>query len=756
MSKTVQKKKKLNWILWLIIFILFMIAGYLVSGIFEFEDLNISNYGEKLEYVFTHPFENHINDKTKYVMFITLTIYLLCFSYALSNLKNYMPGKEMGSAEWGDPKEFNKALEDSKGDNMVLSKNLRKAYDTKYTMLNNNITCVGGSGAGKTTSFVGPNLLQFHGSTINTDPKGDTLADFGEALKQEGKRVRVINLINMLESHRYNPFKYISRMADLRRLITNIIANTTPAEANKGDPFWDKAETLYLTALFAYVWLECDNVPYYKYAVATSLGQIGEDLLPGCIEHEQVTERIWRGKAVDEDGKVMYLKKTMRTLLILLDEAAVSDEGIPSELDCRLEDLKNILIAEGKNPDNHPAIKNYNRAIRGAGDTIRSIIISANARFAPFDDPDLLNIFDGDDIDLPSIGIGINGDEKTSTALFCVIPDDDQTYNFVPGMLYTQLFQELYRVARNYRGRCPIDVGCWFDEFANIKMPNDFEKILATCRSRNIYIVIILQSLAQLKSIFKDNYEGITGNTDTIVYLGGNETSTHKYFSEMLGKWTIDKRTTGQTFGAHGSTSRNEDILGRELMTPEEIREMPNQDCLVFVRGQKPIYDRKMYWFKERKWDYIKEYDSYRFVKLMDKPFELLDSKAKQYLKNTKNVQEYDFNSLLGFLSIDFSEGKRKSEEEIKKQIELINRGEMEISNDNDNAVDDINASEEVKIEDIIINNNLNEEQIEALTDAIIQGVPEDKVKEIAKKAPSAQRIKLISELYADKSEEVV
>lgn len=752
MGSVIQKKKKLNWKLWLILFLLAIAAGYLFGGIFSFSDVSLENWGEKITYILQHPFQGYYNEKTKGSILVFLLLWLIGLSYAMSNLKNYMPGKEMGSAEWGDPEKFNKKLRDPKGDNMVLSQHLRKSYDTKKTLLNNNITCVGGSGAGKTAGFVAANVLEFHGSNVFTDPKGDTLKDFGPALLQQGVRLRVLNMVEMWKSHRYNPFQYIRTFADITRLITNLMANTTAPDANKGDPFWEKAELLYLQGIFAYVWLCCDDVPYYRYGQLQP-GTSPEQILPGCKNLQSLSSGIWRGLVVDENGKPRTLKKTFRTVLMLLDEASVSDdEDRMSALDCRMEVLKQSLVREGKDPLAHPALKNYYRAIRGAGDTVRSIIISANARFAPFDNEDLLNILDGDDIDLPSLGIGVNGDETTRTALFCVLPDDDTTFNFVAGMLYTQMFQELYRVARQYGNKLPLDVGFWFDEFANIKMPSDFDKILATCRSRNIYCVIILQSMAQIKALYKDKWEGLLGNCDTIVYLGGNEQSSHKYFSELLGKWTIDKRTTGQTLGSHGSSSRNFDILGRELMTPDEIKNMPNEDSLIFVRSQNPVYDKKMYWFQQKKWDYIKELEPYEFVPLAPNQFTLLHEKSIAYLKRDplKHVVEYDCGDLATFLSLDLQKAERQSEESIKQQIQEIREQKDETDNWFSETESNIGLEErELSLEEMMLRQNMSKEQIAEMSKAIINGVPEDVLMDIARTNASAERIRMIVELYA-------
>lgn len=281
-------------------------------------------------------------------------------------------------------------------------------------------------------------------------------------------------------------------------------------------------------------------------------------------------------------------ERNFRTVLKLLNEAEVKQDGSPSDLDRRFRRL------ERKKGSDHPALIQYNKVVRGAGDTVRSIIISANARLALLENPSILRILDKDEMRIAEIGAGIDGDEKTKTALFCVIPDSDKSYNFLIGMLYSQVFQELYYQADfNFGGRLPIHVTFMLDEFSNVALPDDYCSLLSTMRSREISSVIIIQNLAQIKALFKDTWETIPGNCDVLLYLGGNEQSTHKYVSESLGKGTIDKRSSGETKGRNGSSSRNYDVLGRELLTPDETRKLDNKKCILFIRGCDPIVDNK-------------------------------------------------------------------------------------------------------------------------------------------------------------------
>ena len=354
----------------------------------------------------------------------------------------------------------------------------------------------------------------------------------------------------------FNPFLYLRKKSDVTKLVSNLIQNTNNANIknNSQDPFWERAERMFLESLFLYVWMEC----------------------PVGVYNPQT-------------GKPELLDRNWKSLLYLLDEAQFGDGDKPPKLDGHMSKL------EQEKP-NHPAVKAYRRYRGGPDETIRSVIMTVNARMQPFDNDELLDIFSKNDIPLDEFGVGKDGDGRTKSNLFIVIPDDDDTYNFVPSMIYTLLFQELYRQARFFGGKLPMDVGFWFDEFANTKMPNNFDKILATCRSRGIYCVPILQSLAQIKILFAEGaWEGVVGNCDTFLYLGGNEASTYEYISKLLGKWTIDKRTSGESKGSSGSYSENYDVLGRELMLEYEIRLLPDDECILFVRGEKPIRDKK--WF---------------------------------------------------------------------------------------------------------------------------------------------------------------
>lgn len=520
-------------------------AGYLLNGAWE-PGMETGAFLESFNRVCARPFANYYNAATLKAVVTALAAYAAALLLYATNRRNFMPGKEFGTARFASPKTVNRILADKDGSfNRILSRNVKMSLNFRRLKLNGNILICGGSGAGKTFYEVKPNLMQMprNCSFICTDPKGEILRSCGEMLKNNGYRVRVVNLLEMEKSDCYNPFSYIREETDVVKLITNLISNTTPKGSSPSDPFWEKAEGLLLQAIFYYVWLEEPPA-----------------------------------------------KRNFETVLKLLGEAEVTEQNRPSKLDVRMRYLEET----SKLGPAHPAVKQYNKCMRGAGDTVRSIIISANSRLAFLENRQVLRLLSRDDLCLADLGIGANGDGETKTALFCVIPDSDKSYNFIIGMLYTQIFQELYYQADfNCGGRLPIHVTFMLDEFANVALPDDYCSLLSTMRSREISSIIIIQNFAQLKALFKDTWETVPGNCDTFIYLGGNEQSTHKYVSELLGKGTIDKKSSGETKGRQGSSSRNYDVLGRELFTPDEVRKLDNKKCIIFIRGFDPVMDDK-------------------------------------------------------------------------------------------------------------------------------------------------------------------
>lgn len=468
-------------------------------------------------------------------------IFLLLYGGAIlfyyTGQKNTRPGEEHGSASWGSVRELDKKYRDKDaGKNVILTQHLQMSMNGKLHRRNLLQIIVGGSGSGKTRFLAKPNLMLANASFIVTDPKGEMLRAVGNLFLEEGYVLRVFDLIDPSKSDCYNPFCYIRKDADVFKLIDNFIKNTTPKGAKANDPFWEKSETALDAALMLY------------------------------LLHE----------APPED-------QNMETILYMIENggAKEEDDDYQSPLDLLFEAL------EEEQPD-HIAVRQYHIFKQAAGKTAKSILVSAAVRLASFTLPEIQRITASDDMELGKLG-------ERKQAIFCIIPDsNDASLNFLVGMLYTQAFQELYFQAdKVHQGALPVPVRLMFDEFANVALPDGYARLQATMRSRNIMSTIILQNISQLKALFKDDWEGIIGNADSFVYLGGNEQSTHKYISELLGKETIDTRTSSQSKGRNGSFSQNFQQTGRELMTPDEVRRLDNKNAIVLIRGEKPVIDEK-------------------------------------------------------------------------------------------------------------------------------------------------------------------
>ena len=655
-----------------------MYVSYVLNGVWNTNG-DIVLILNKFNAAIKNPFGHYYNANTLRAVIYGSLIYGMAVLMYVTSRRNLMHGKEYGTARFADIRMVNKALADKdESKNRILSNNVRMSTDTSVTGLNNNMLVIGGSGAGKTFFIVKPNIMQMmlNNSFIATDPKGEIARATANMLKKNGYNVKVLNLIDMAKSDGYNPFRYIREENDVVKLVTNIISNTTPKETAPTDPFWEKSESMFLQALFYYVWLE---------------------MPPN--------------------------RKNFQSVLDLLSEAEVDAKGNDSKLTKKMKQLAKT----SKLKQNHPAYKQYMKVIRGAGDTVRSIIISANSRLALLENPQILRILSKDDLHLEELGIGVNGDKHTRTALFCIIPDSDKSYNFIVGMLYTQLFQELYFQADfKNDGKLPIQVTLMMDEFANVALPDDFCSLLSTMRSRRISSIIIIQNLAQIKALFKDTWETITGNCDTLVYLGGNEKSTHQYISEMLGKSTIDKRSTGETRGVHGSASRNYDVLGRELMTPDEVRNMSNKKCLIFIKGFNPIFDDKYIPFRHKNFSQTEDGGGKAYVhdpslnKGSLRPVKLLSEKQindiKEYKKENEVVHIMDM-SLEEIMMLDDT-----------KKLYFENSNESESSGDEGSAktisrTDILENMSEQELMDEITNRmcmmDFSREQIEEITKSL-------------------------------------
>jgi len=680
--KTTKKKPSIPLII--IGALLAAYAGYLLNGAWH-QGIEFGDFVNNMTQVLSYPLRDYYNESTLKAVIIFEIIFAMVMLMYYTSQRTMMPGREYGTARLATPKEINKVIKDKDdGKNRILSQNVRMSLDTRLTKLNNNVLIIGGSGSGKTFYEVKPNLMQRNSSFIITDPKGEILRSEGEMLKANGYNVKVINLLEMDKSDCYNPFVYLREETDVVKLVTNIMSNTTPKNATSSDPFWDKAEGLFLQSLFYYVWLETP-----------------------------------------------IAKRNMATVMELIGKAEVTEKDKPSELD------KQMSFLEHTSPlgANHPAVKQYKKCMRGAGDTIRSIIISANSRLAKLENKQVLRLLSKDDLNLAELGTGVSNDGHTKTALFCVIPDSDKSYNFIIGMLYTQIFQELYYQADfNYGGRLPIHVTFMLDEFANVALPDDYCSLLSTMRSREISSVIIIQNLAQIKALFKDTWETIPGNCDTLVYLGGNEQSTHEYVSKLLGKATIDKKSTGESRGRQGSSSRNFDVLGREIMTADEVRKMDNSKCLIFIRGLDPVLDKKYFTPKHPIFSQTADGDGkpYEYVNktedhFIGQPYELLNEQGVEHFVKMKENGENVFIQDLTyeeFMSLDKDRMKEYllTEEELQENRRYLDslEGQMEMKNVPDAGMEEqenkllselIKAAKESKAkeEEMIANETLEE-----------------------------------------------
>lgn len=508
----------------------------LFAGSYE-EGYNLIEIMESLTLALQTPFLIKWSQNTLKIIGAFLFAYAMVIGFHYAIKENRRPGEEHGSAKWGNIRSIVKRYKnfEDKSQNLIFGKTMRLGLDGKKHRRNLNVLVVGGSGSGKTRFYAKPNIMQCNTSFIITDPKAEILRSTSPLLIEQGYDIKVFNLINPTESDGYNPFVYLKDDKDVIKLITNLIRNTTPKNASQNDPFWERAEIALDTALILY-------------------------LLHKAPPDEQNFE----------------------TVMYMIENGAASeeDESYKSPLDLLFDSLR-------EKESDHIAVRQYDIFKQAAGKTAKSILISAAVRLAAFQLPEIARITSYDNLDLGSTG-------ERKRAIFCVIPDNDSSFNYLVGMLYTQAFQEMYyRADHKYGGELPVPVHIIMDEFANVSLPENFENVLATMRSRNIFVSIIIQNMAQLKALFKDSWESIVGNCDTMIYLGGNEQATHEYISKMLGKETIDTRTRGITKGRQGSSNTNYQNTGRELLTLDEVRLLDNKNALIFLRGERAMMDKK-------------------------------------------------------------------------------------------------------------------------------------------------------------------
>jgi type IV secretion system protein VirD4 len=537
--KDIRQNKEngiLTLALWAAVYILMIWFALIVASIWKSGD-NILDLVEKLTSNFD-PIYIQFSEYSMLSVIIFSIIFGMIVSSYYASVKNIRTNEEHGSASWGIAKQVNRLFSQNKMKDILLTQNVSIGLDTHKHKRNLNVLVVGGSGSGKSRFYVRPNIMQMNTSFVVTDPKKELLRETGQMLKDNGYEVKVLNLINFEESDSYNPFRYIRADIDVIKLINNLIANTTPKGSQSSDPFWLKSETALLQALMFYLVYEAP-------------------------ENEQ----------------------NFSMIMTMLEYAGASeeDENMVTALDVLFQQLE-------KESPNHIAVKQYKVYKQASGKTAKSILVSCAVRLAAFNLKQVKDMTSYDDMDIEQLA-------KNKTAIFAVTPDNDSSFNFLVGLLYTQVFQEMYYMADHvYGGQLPIPLHVCMDEFANIALPDEFDKILSTMRSRNISASVILQNLAQLKGLFKQSphaWETIVGNCDSFVYLGGNERSSHEYVSKLLGKSTIHLKTYNRSMGKNGSYTTNNQITGRELLTPDEVRLIDNEYAIVFIRGAYPVIDKK-------------------------------------------------------------------------------------------------------------------------------------------------------------------
>ena len=532
MNRTHSEKQ--DWITWALMLLPVVWGAVLAAQTYTG---NLLTWMDALEAAMATPFRLKWTPNTLRFVAIFVGAYGFCVLYHYATRRNLRSGEEHGSAKWGDVNSIRKKYEETKDpfSNRLFTQHMRQGMNQRQTRRNLNTVVVGGSGSGKSLFYAKPNLMQCNSSYVILDPKGELLEDTGMLLEREGYTVRVLDLIHIERSHGYNPFAYFRCEEDIMRLVTNLIKNTTPKGSRTTDSFWVSAEIALLEALMFYL--------YYEAPIEEQTFAMVCDMIAAADIREE---------DADHQGP----------LDILFDRLAT------------------------RAPE-HIAVKQYNIFKIAAGKTAKSILVSLGVRLEKFNIQSLASLTQTDELHLVEMG-------KKKVALFAIIPDNDTSFNFIVGILYTQLFQELARLADASPGRkLTQHVHFLMDEFANVALPNDFDKVVATIRSREMSVSIVLQDLGQIQKLFEKEWRSIVGNCDTLLYLGGNDKDTHKYISELLGKETISTLSSGRTRGRSGSYSVNWQQTGRDLMTPEEVRLMDNDYAIFFMRGERGLMDRK-------------------------------------------------------------------------------------------------------------------------------------------------------------------
>lgn len=530
------------------------------------------------------PFKLGINQTSLIGGSIGFILIWLIYLYNYFGRKNYMHGIEHGSAEWGTQSDIKDFIDKDFSSNILFTETERLSMSTRMKRTeeddwnrNKNVLVIGGAGSGKTRFYVKPNIMQMHGSYVITDPKGRLLHETGKMLMENGYVIKVFDLIDREKSDKYNPFMYLRTEDDILKLINNLIKNTNAVGSKSAGDFWEKSEQLLLQAIFAYILFEA---PKQDQTIDTAME------------------------------------------MIRLAEVKEDNEDFVSPLDILFEDLKN-------EDSNHFASKQYDLYKLAAGKTAKSILISVGARLAPFNIQGIRNLVSDDTLELDMIG-------SRKTALFVITPDTDTSFNFLAAMMFQQMFDVLvYKADTEYKGALPFPVRCLLDEFANIGQIPMFETVIATIRSRKISADIILQNLAQIKNLYKDSWENITGNCDSLLFLGGMEQSTLEYISKMVGKTTIDNMNINESRGQTGSYSMNYQILGRDLITPDEVGSMKGRECILKIRSCKPFKSRKFNIEKHENYKYLADASDKNWFDIEDR------NKANNYL-NEKFLNTVD------------------------------------------------------------------------------------------------------------------
>lgn len=547
-------RRRTPWGIFFLLLLLMCVLTYFLCGLFKIPDVSILNYQDALMYIFLHPLQNWWTDNTIGFIGVAFLGWVMFVAWYLNYYRNTHFGAENGTEQWANIKTMSKSLRDPDEDkNTYLSKNIAVS-DTALS--NKNVLIVGGPGTFKSTSEVMPNLLRASCTNIFLDIKGELLRKHGNYLVAHGITVKVLNFIHPEESDRWNPFTYIYREVNLIRLITIIQASVKPPDAMKGDPFWDDGVALYLQAMFYYEWLQ---------------------------------------------SKEEKRKASFNNILVLINmETTKVDEEGTTALQQEMDRLSAIKGSD------YPPVRDYRKLKEGATETVRSIIIMVNAMLRLCETAAMKRIFEDDDIDIKSLGLGVDGNPNKKTALFLVMPDNDTSFNWIVNLFYTQMFDTLtYTADFECGGSLPIHVRLWADEFYAGPKPLNCEVLLGTLRGRNMSIIPVLQSIAQLKVLFpNEKWEIFMGNCAAFVYLGSGaaDSTTHKFISELLGEMTIDTRTDGSSTGMHGNANINNAKAGRTLMTPAEVKRMPRTDCIIFLESRYPIYDKKAIPFHTKQW----------------------------------------------------------------------------------------------------------------------------------------------------------